>query len=111
MPWEFSVVFLISALGGTASLWFIKHIPDAPATEATARSSHPVPWLAMLRYEPFLRLLVFNLLFMVVIGSLSVFTVEYLREFQKFDDGLVLMLSGVSFIGPILSLMLTAGIH
>jgi MFS family permease len=110
VPWEFSVVFLISALGGTASLWFIKRIPDAPATEATARSSHPVPWLAMLRYEPFLRLLVFNLLFMVVIGSLSVFTVEYLREFQKFDDGLVLVLSGVSFVGPILSLMLTAGI-
>jgi MFS family permease len=110
VPWEFSVVFLISALGGTVSLWFIKRIPDAPSTEATARSSHPVPWLAMLRYEPFLRLLVFNLLFMVVIGSLSVFTVEYLREFQKFDDGLVLVLSGVSFVGPILSLMLTAGI-
>ena len=110
VPWEFSVVFLISALGGSASLWFIKRIPDAPCNETTSRSAHPVPWKAMLGYQPFLRLLAFNLLFMVVIGSLSVFTVEYLREFQRFDDGLVLILSGISFIGPILSLMITAGI-
>ena len=109
-PWEFSVVFLISALGGSVSLWFIKRIPDAPSNEATSRSAHPVPWGAMLGYQPFLRLIGFNLLFMVVIGSLSVFTVEYLREFQKYNDSLVLVLSGVSFIGPLLSLMLTAGI-
>lgn len=110
VPWEFTVVFLISAMGGSTSLWFIKRIPDAPSTESTARSAHPVPWLAMLRYEPFLRLLAFNLLFMAVIGSLSVFTIEYLREYQKFPDSLILILSGVSFVGPILSLMLTAGV-
>jgi MFS family permease len=110
LAWEFSAVFLISAVGGSVSLWFIKRIPDAPCNEATLRSSHPVPWKAMLGYSPFLRLLVFNLLFMAVIGSLSVFSVEYLRESQKFGDGLVLILSGVSFVGPILSLMLTAGI-
>ncbi len=109
-PWEFSLVFLISALGGAASLWFIRRIPDAPSSEATTRSAHPVPWGAMLRHPPFFRLLGFNVLFMVVIGSLSVFTVEYLREFQKFEADLVLVLSGVAFVGPILSLMLTAGI-
>jgi MFS family permease len=109
-PWQFSVIFLISALGGTASLYFIRRIPDAPLTEATARSAHPVPWLTILRHPPFLRLLLFNLLFMVVIGSLGVFTVEYLREFPKFGDGLVLLLSSTGFVGPILSLLLTAGI-
>jgi hypothetical protein len=109
-PWQFTVIFLISAAGGSASLYFIKRIPDAPCTDATLRSAHPVPWLAMLGYTPFLRLLGFNVLFMTVIGSLGVFTVEYLREFPKFSDGLVLMLSATAFIGPILSLLLTAGI-
>lgn len=108
--WEFTAVFLISAFGGTISLWFIKRMPDAPSSEATLKSAHRVPWRAMLRYAPFLRLLGFNLLFMVVVGSLGVFTVEYLREYQKFGDGLVLTLSCVSFVGPILSLMVTAGI-
>ena len=109
-PWEFSVVFLLSATGGSVSLWFIKRIPDAPAGETMSRSAHPVPWLAIVGHPPFLRLLGFNLLFMAVIGSLSVFTVEYLKEYQHFDANLVLMLSGVAFIGPILSLMLTARI-
>ena len=109
-PWQFSVVFLISALGGSASLWFIKRIPDAPSTESTALSAQSVPCLVMLGHAPYLRLLAFNLLFMVVVGSLSVFTVEYLREFPKFSDGLVLMLSAAAFVGPILSLLLTAGI-
>lgn len=109
-PWQFTVVFLVSAFGGTASLYFIRRIPDAPSTDATARSAHPVPWMAMLMHPPFLRLLLFNVLFMTMIGSLSVFTVEYLREFPKFSDGLVLVLSAVAFVGPILSLLLTARI-
>ncbi len=106
-PWEFSVVFLISAIGGSASLWFIKRIPDAPAGETIVRSAQRVPWREILRHPPFFRLLVFNLLFMIVIGSLSVFTVEYLREFPRFDADLVLYLSGAAFVGPILSLGLT----
>ncbi|MDD5201175.1 MAG: MFS transporter [Terrimicrobiaceae bacterium] len=110
VPWEFSLVFLLSALGGTASLWFIQRIPDAPCGDTMSRSAHPVPWLAMLAHPPFLRLLGFNVLFMTVIGSLGVFTIEYLREYQKFEANLVLMLSGVAFVGPILSLMLTARI-
>jgi MFS family permease len=109
-PWEYSLVFLISAAGGTASLWFIKRIPDAPGGEAMSRSAQPVPWLAMLSHTPFLRLVVFNVLFMVMIGSLGVFTVEYLRQYQHFDADLILLLSCVAFVGPILSLMLTARI-
>jgi MFS family permease len=109
-PWDFSLVFLISALGGMASLWAVNRIPDAPRTDPPSRSAHPVPWMTMLRYAPFLRLLGFNLLFMVVIGSLSVFTIEYLREFQRFEADLVVILSGAAFVGPIISLMFMAGI-
>lgn len=108
--WEYSAVFFLSALGGTASLFFIKRIPDAPAGETLRRSAHPVPWRAMLGYGPFLRLLGFTLLFMFVQGSLGVFTVEYLRESQHLDPDVVILLSAVAFIGPIVSLMLTATI-
>ncbi len=107
-PWEYAVVFLISALGGAVSLWFIKRIPDAPPGEVMRRSAQPVPWLAMLGYRPFLMLLGFTVLFMVVVGSLGVFTVEYLKEYQHFDADLVILLSAAAFVGPILTLMLTA---
>lgn len=108
--WEFSVVFLVSALGGTASLHFIKKIPDAPAGESIRRSAQAVPWRAMLTYAPFFRLLVFNLLFMAVIGSIGIFSVEYLRELANFQPDLILYLSGITFLGPLLSLLLTGRI-
>jgi MFS family permease len=103
-PWEYSLVFLLSATGATLSLVFIKKIPDAGATESVVRSSQRVPWRQIISYPPFRELLVFNVIFMAVIGSLGVFTVEYLREFPKFGVSLVLYLSGVSFIGALVSL-------
>lgn len=106
-PGEYTVVFLLSAIGATVSLEFIKRIPETTVEETARRSSEPVPWGAMMRYAPFRELLIFNLIFMAVIGSLGVFTVEYLREFPKFDVSLVLFLSGLSFIGALLSLPFT----
>ncbi len=102
--WEYSLVFLISAIGATVSLWFIKKIPEVEASETVRNSSQPVPWRQIVSYPPFRALLIFNLIFMAVIGSLGVFTVEYLREFPKFDVSLVLYLSGVSFVGALVSL-------
>ncbi|MDX2081181.1 MAG: MFS transporter [Terrimicrobiaceae bacterium] len=106
-PWEYSLVFLISAVSAVTSLSFIKRIPEVATPEAVRRSSEPVPWRAMLGYAPFRDLLVFNIIFMAVIGSLGVFTVEYLREFPKFDVSTVLYLSGLSFIGALTSLPFT----
>ena len=102
--WEYSLVFLLSAIGATVSLWFIRQIPEVEASETVRNSSQPVPWKQIIAYPPFRALLVFNLIFMAVIGSLGVFTVEYLREFPKFDVSLVLYLSGLSFIGALVSL-------
>ena len=103
-PWEYALVFLLSAIGATLSLGFIRRIPEVATSETVRKSSEPVPWRKILAYPPFLELLKFNVLFMAVIGSLGVFTVEYLREFPKFDVSLVLYLSGVSFIGALVSL-------
>lgn len=103
-PWEYALVFLLSAAGATLSLYFIRRIPETAASETAQKSSTPVPWRQILAYPPFRELLVFNVLFMAVIGSLGVFTVEYLREFPKFDVSLVLYLSGISFLGALFSL-------
>ncbi len=103
-PWEYALVFLLSAGGATLSLSFIRRIPETVASETVRKSSAPVPWRQILAYPPFRELLIFNVLFMAVIGSLGVFTVEYLREFPKFDVSLVLYLSGISFLGALSSL-------
>lgn len=102
--WEYALVFGISGVGATLSLVYIKKIPDIPLGETTKRSAEPVPWGAIWRYEPFRRLLVFNVVFMAVIGSLGVFTVEYLREIPRFEPDMILSLSAVSFAGALLSL-------
>ena len=39
-----------------------------------------VPWQAMLAYAPFRELLIFNLIYATVIGSLSVFAIEFFRD-------------------------------
>jgi len=102
--WEYALVFFISTVGATLSLSFIQKIPDVKAVESVRKSSEPVPWRHIIAYPPFRELLRFNVLFMAVIGSLGVFTVEYLREFPKFDVSTVLYLSGLSFIGALVSL-------
>jgi len=102
--WEYAGVFFMSAVGATLSLNFIRKIPEVAASETVRKSSEPVPWGKILAFPPFRELLVFNVLFMAVIGSMGVFTVEYLREFPKFDVSLVLYLSGLSFIGALVSL-------
>lgn len=104
VSWEYAVVFLLSAVGATMSLLFIRKIPEVAAQETMRKSSEPVPWRKIISFPPFRELLVFNVLFMAVIGSLGVFTVEYLREFPKFDVSLVLYLSSISFVGALGSL-------
>jgi MFS family permease len=101
---EYALVFLVSALTGTGALFFIKRIPDVCGSEQMRKSSQAVPWKEILLYPPFFSLLVFNLLFVIVVGSLGVFTVEYLHEFPGFSVSAVLYMSGVSFIGALASL-------
>jgi MFS family permease len=103
-PWEYSLVFLISAIGATLSLTFIRRIPEATATESVKKGSQPVPWRAIIKYPPFKELLIFNLVYMAVIGSLGVFTVEFLRDAPGFDVATVLVLSAFSFVGALVAL-------
>jgi len=103
-PWEYSVVFFISAISAVLSLWFIKRIPDVPRGETTRRTAHPVPWNSILAFPPFRALLIFHILYVLVVGSLGVFTVEYLRDETHFDVSRVLYLSAAAFVGAMLVL-------
>ena len=101
---EYAGVFAIGLFSGLASLWFIARIPDAQSLEERRRSGAAVPWGAMLRHPPFARLLWFTTFYMTVIGSLGVFTVEFLAGREKYAEGLVLLLNGLSFVGALAGL-------
>ena len=105
-PWEYSLVFLIAASGGFVTLGFVKRTPDIAAGEATRLSSQHVQWRKMLAYTPFRKLLTFNLIHATVVGSLGVFTVEYLHDFSGFGVRRVLFLSTFFFMGALVVLPL-----
>lgn len=100
-PGEYTAVFLIGFAGALVSLWFIRRVPEADSPEERRKSGVPVPWGAMLRHPPFERLLWFTTLYMITIGSLGVFTVEYQSVHENFTEGQILVLGGFSFLGAL----------
>jgi MFS family permease len=105
---EYAVVFGIGLVSALISLWFVRRIPEAESAEERKQSGAPVPWAAMLRYPPFAKLLWFTTIYMTVIGSLGVFTVEYLVVREKFSESMILLLSAWSFVGALAGLAITA---
>lgn len=105
-PSEYAAVFGIGLLAALVSLWFIRRIPEAGSPEERRKSGVPVPWLAMLKFPPFAHLLWFNSAYMLVIGSLGVFTVEFLAAHEKFAEGTILLVNGWSVIGALAGLAL-----
>lgn len=105
---EYAAVFGIGLCSALVSLWFVRLIPEAESPEERKQSGVPVPWGAMLRYPPFAKLLWFTTVYMTVIGSLGVFTVEYLVVRGKFAESTILLLSGLSFVGALAGSAITA---
>lgn len=103
-PAEYAAVFGLGVLAALASLWFIRRVPDCDSPEELRRSAVRVPWGAMLAHPPFARLLAFSVLYMVVTGSLGVFTVEYLVVREKFPESTILLLSSLAFGGALTGL-------
>src|ERR1043166_8509190 len=90
-PWQFAALFAFSAAMGAVSLLFLKRIPDAempdePGSNSSSankppknRSQTPVPWLAMVKYAPFLKLLREVIGWSVAYGGMTAFSVEFLK--------------------------------
>jgi MFS family permease len=109
-PWQFSIVFLFSALGASMSLLFLRRMPDVTAPEELRKSGAPVPWLEMMRYRPFFRLTLFALMYMLAIGGVGVFAVAFMREWAHFGERSIVSLSVLSVLGAITVLPVTGRI-
>ena len=103
-PWEFSMAFLLSAIGGAVSLLFLNRVPDVQRVDALKQSGMRVPWREILTYPPFAKLVAFNLLLSFTYGSLPVFTVTFLKGRAGLGENQVLFLMAVSFIAGVGSL-------
>ncbi|MEI6561888.1 MAG: MFS transporter [Verrucomicrobiota bacterium] len=103
-PWEFALAFLISAIGGAASLFYLNRVPDVEAQESLKKSGTRVPWATIVTYPPFARVLGFNLLFAFTVGSLGVFSVSFLKGRAGLGENNILFLMAVSFIAAVASL-------
>jgi MFS family permease len=102
-PWQFALLFLISAFAGTLSLHFIRKIPDIEIGEQGRSSGHPVPWLAILRYAPFTKLLVFNVVYNFVVGGLAEFVIAFLEGKPGYTAGEVRAETLASSVGAFAS--------
>jgi len=105
-PWQYSIIFTFSAAMGLVSLIFLRRVPDVPITEKDRSSNTPVPWLAMLGYPPFRKLLGLVVVWSVAYGGLTAFTVAFLKSETGMSDGNILVVTSVAFLGGLSSLWL-----
>jgi MFS family permease len=103
-PWQFSLVFVFSAVMGSVSLTFLKRIPETATPEIVNSSNTPVPWREMLRYAPFRKLLRTAIAWSAAYGGMTVFTVAFLKVKIGMPEGTILLVSSVQFLGGLSSL-------
>jgi MFS family permease len=103
-PWQFSILFGFSAVAGIVSLVFLKRIPDVPIPEPVRVSNTRVPWLAMLRFPPFRKLLRTVIAWSVAYGGMTAFTVAFLRTEVGMSETKILLVTSVAFLGGLSSL-------
>lgn len=102
--WQFAVIFAFSGLMGAISLKFLRQIPDAPIPEKIHASRTPVPYPAIIRYPPFLKLLILALLWALAYGGMTTFTVAFLKTESILSEGAILFVASTAFLGGLSSL-------
>jgi MFS family permease len=104
---RFALLFGFSAVMGAISLTFLKRIPDvAPPPEDTSKSKTGVPWLAMLRFPPFRKLLRSTISWSAAYGGMTAFTVAFLKSSVGMSESTILLVNSVMFLGGLSSLWL-----
>jgi MFS family permease len=104
--WQFSLIFVFSALTGAVSLVFLNRIPDAATPEEVRTSTTPVPWREMVRFAPFRKLLQMMVAWSVAYGGITAFTVAYLKSEAGMSEEKILVITSVMFLGGLSSLWL-----
>jgi MFS family permease len=105
-PWQFTTVFLFSAMTGSLSLYFLRRIPDATMPEQARVSNTPVPWREIAAFPPFRKLLRMNVTWAIAYGGLSAFTVAFLKTEAGMGDRGILFAVAASYLGGLSSLAL-----
>jgi len=104
---RFALLFAFSAVMGAISLTFLKRIPDvAPPPEDVSKSQGRVPWLAMLRFPPFWKLLRTTIAWSTAYGGMTAFTVAFLKSDVSLSESTILLVNSVMFLGGLSSLWL-----
>ena len=104
--WQFAILFVFSAVMGAVSLTFLKRIPDAEMPEEIRASKGRVPWLEMLRFPPFQKLLRALVAYSVAYGGMTAFTVAFLKTETAMSEGKILLVTSTAFLGGLSSLWL-----
>lgn len=102
--WRFAFLFAFSGAMGAVSLSFLKRIPDIEPPEDERRSREPVPWGAIVGHRPFQRFLALNVGWAIAWGGVNVFTVAYLRAEAGWEEGTILLVTALSFVGGLAGL-------
>jgi len=103
-PWQFALLFAFSGVMGAMSLLFLKRIPDVPTPVETRASRASVPWLEMVRFPPFRKLLCTAVAWSVAYGGITAFTVAFLKVRSGMSEGRILLICSVAFLGGVGSL-------
>jgi MFS family permease len=103
-PWQFTVLFVFSAVTGAVSLVFLKRIPDVAPPARAGSSREPVPWSEIWRYPPFRKMLRMNIAWSIAYGGVGTFTVAYLKSEAGLADGAIMVVTGLAFVGGLAGL-------
>jgi MFS family permease len=103
-PWRFAVLFAFSGLMGSTSLVFLKRIPDVEVPPERRVSNVPVPWLEMLAFPPFRKLLKTVAAWSFAYGGMTAFTVAFLKVQVGMPDRTILLVNALFFVGGLSSL-------
>jgi len=103
-PWRFAVLFAFSAIMGSTSLVFLKRIPDVEVPPERRVSNVPVPWLEMLAFPPFRKLLKTVAAWAFAYGGVTAFTVAFLKVQVGMPDRTILLVNSLFFVGGLSSL-------
>jgi MFS family permease len=102
--WQFTILFAFSAVMGAISLSFLKRIPDVPVDPGVSGSNSRVPWLEMIRYRPFNRLLRALVGYSIAYGGMTAFTVAFLKAQTGMSEARILLVTSIAFLGGLCSL-------
>jgi MFS family permease len=100
----FGVALSLSFVAAMISLYFINRIPDVQVP-AGSRNAEPVPWLAMLSYKPFQKLLAYNMVIQSAMAAAGVFWIPFLRDHFGMSSSHLLILAAATNSCVVLTLL------